>query len=86
MSDVEFIPLVDSATGREPDGRSLSQVRPAGRRCPTAGSPQPRCAAELVRLAECFPEYDQAAGEALLWSMSDFLETRGSGRAQEYRA
>jgi hypothetical protein len=31
------------------------------------------------------PDWDDAAAEAALWAMGDFLETRGSGHAREYR-
>ncbi len=85
MSDVEFIPLVELGNGEGATTADYARSRSRWQALPDGWLSAAEMRAELMRLARV-PEYDQAAGEALLWSMSDFLETRGSGRAQEYRA
>lgn len=85
MSNTEFIPV--ATLGSEDGATTADFARSRGRwqALPDGWMSASDMRAELMRIARV-PEYDNAAGEALLWSMSDWLEVRGAGRAQEFRA
>jgi hypothetical protein len=84
MQETEFIPV--AVLGDPGDGTTADFARSRGRwaALPPGWMSTKDMREELMRIARV-PEYDGAAGEALLWSMSDFLEVRGSGRTQEFR-
>jgi len=82
---VEFIPLGTLDDGGD-GGTTVDYARSKGR---WAALPEGWLNAKdmretLMRIARV-PEYDWAAGEALVLAMGDFLEIRGSGRTLEYR-
>jgi hypothetical protein len=83
---VEFIPL-----GRLDDGDDATSPDWARSKARWQALPEGWLSATdtrdaLMRVAQ-IPDYDRAAGEALLASMDDFLEVRvsASGRGREYR-
>ena len=84
MSSTEFIPI--GPLGDAGDGTTADFARSRGRwqALPDGWLSAEDMRAELMRIARV-PEYDNAAGEALLWSMSDWLEVRGPERARKYR-
>ena len=82
---VEFVPLGTLDDGGD-GGTTVDYARSKGR---WAALPEGWLNAKdmretLMRIARV-PEYDWAAGEALVLAMGDFLEIRGSGRTLEYR-
>lgn len=84
MSDVEFIPVAELSDAG--DGTTADFARSRGRwqALPDGWLSAADMRAELMRVARV-PEYDNAAGEALMWAMGDWLQVRGSGRLSEYR-
>ena len=85
MPDVEFIPLGTLASDDE-GGTTLDYARSRGRwqALPDGWLSAKDMREALMQVAHV-PEWDGAAGEALLVAMEDFLEWRGSGAAREYR-
>jgi hypothetical protein len=83
--DVSFIPV--GSLGDAGDGTTADFARSRGRwqALPKDWLSAENMRAELMRLARV-PDYDTAAGEALVWAMGDWLEVRGSERMREYRA
>jgi hypothetical protein len=82
---VEFIPLGELGNGDGATTVDFARARGRWQALPDGWMSAEDMRAELMRVARV-PEYDLAAGEALLLSMSDWLEVRGSGRTQEFRA
>ena len=84
MRDVEFIPV--GTLGDGGDGTTADFARSRGR---WAALPDGWLTAREMREAlkqVCrIPEWDDAAAEAALWAMEDFLDVRGPERAREYR-
>lgn len=81
---VEFVPVAKLGDGS--DAISVDYARSRGRwqALPEGWMSAKDMREALMRIGRV-PEYDGAAGEALLAAMEDFLEVRGSGRACEYR-
>jgi hypothetical protein len=81
---VDFVPVARLDDGH--DAVAVDYARSKGRwaALPDSWLPERAMCAELMRVSR-IPEWDGAAGQALLAAMADFLEVRGSGRAREYR-
>jgi hypothetical protein len=84
MPDVEFIPLGSLGDGDGATTLDYARSRARWQALPDGWLSAKDMRAELMRIARV-PEYDGAAGEALLVAMEDFLEWRGTGAAREFR-
>lgn len=84
MPDVEFIPL--GTLGSDDGASTLDFARSRGRwqALPEGWLSAEAMREELKRVCR-IPPWDNAAAEAAIWSLSDFLEVRGPERAREYR-
>ncbi len=83
-SDVEFIPI--GSLGETGAATTVDYARSRGRwQALPDGWLSAAAMREAIKTVCRIPDFDDAAGDAVLWAMSDFLETRGAGRAIEYR-
>ena len=83
-SDVEFIPIAPLGDGD--DATTVDYARSRGRWLALPdGWMSSKDMRDALKQVCRIPDWDDAAASAALWAMSDFLETRGAGRAIEYR-
>ena len=85
MSSTEFIPI--GTLGDAGDGTTADFARSRGRwQALPDGWLSAKDMRDAIKRVCRIPEYDDAAAEAALLSLGDFLEVRGDGAAREYRA